>query len=420
MKNLSNFIYEAKKADAAGEAELKEVVGKTPRQNVRKSKNSDLEWAVDEPTNNDAVAPLDKTRLNRNMKRLLSKFKAEEDFFILGRAGWGKTSIIKNLAKRYGRYVVTVYLDKAQKEDLGGIPVAVKGKSGIAYQEMALPEWAALMQANPDKKFLLFFDEMNQADPDIMNALMPIVLEHSVGKVKFDNFFVGAAGNFADENDAVNELSGPLKSRFKPLIVWETGGDNWNQVFDYLHNKWDDKVGADIINTLDKYRELFDNPRELEDKVVKWMYKLKGDEDLDIWDVDDYADRLERTCKEELSRTEETDLKKLAEEMYNYMNNLNTVSSGRSKRSKDINMVPENIRAHIKHGMEYGFIKDNDGTKYGVSQENIRSIDFDEDDCNAEMLDRIINKFEADGVKWKFKKDSEWKKAGYKDPNGDE
>src|SRR5574344_1793543 len=111
MKNLSNFIYEAKKADAAGEAELKEVVGKTPRQNVRKSKNSDLEWAVDEPTDNDAVAPLDKTRLNRNMKRLLSKFKAEEDFFILGRAGWGKTSIIKNLAKRYGRYIITVYLD---------------------------------------------------------------------------------------------------------------------------------------------------------------------------------------------------------------------------------------------------------------------------------------------------------------------
>ena len=74
---------------------------------------------------------------------------------------------------------------------------------------------------------------MNQAQPDVMNALMPIVLEHEIagrkygptdknGKVTESNFFVGAAGNFEDENDAVNELSGPLKSRFKPIIVWKT------------------------------------------------------------------------------------------------------------------------------------------------------------------------------------------------------
>ena len=32
------------------------------------------------------------------------------------------------------------------------------------------------------------------------------------------------------------------------------------------------------------------------------------------------------------------------------------------------------------------------------------------------MLDRIITKFEADGIKFKFENNSQWKKLGYKDP----
>ena len=36
------------------------------------------------------------------------------------------------------------------------------------------------MKNHPDKQFLLFFDEMNQAADDVMNALMPIVLRNVV------------------------------------------------------------------------------------------------------------------------------------------------------------------------------------------------------------------------------------------------
>ena len=124
MKALTNFIFEK-------ENELNKFNGKDAEKNA-----SDGLFGVNEPKDNEAVTPLDKSKLNKNMKRLLMKFKTQEDFFIIGRAGWGKTSIIKDLAKRFGREVVTVYLDKAQKEDLGGIPVPTKGKTG-AVQEMA-------------------------------------------------------------------------------------------------------------------------------------------------------------------------------------------------------------------------------------------------------------------------------------------
>ena len=32
-------------------------------------------------------------------------------------------------------------------------------------------------------------------------------------------------------------MSVPLKSRFKPIIVWETGGDAWKDAFDAKQRK---------------------------------------------------------------------------------------------------------------------------------------------------------------------------------------
>ena len=414
MKTLINFIEEgAKKKTPTFDS----VKGKSAENNGTGGK-----WALNELTDNDAVPDeLDKSDLDKNTKRLLMRFKQAErsdsgkgaDFFIIGRAGWGKTSIIKDMAKRFKRNVITVYLDKAAKEDLGGIPVPMKGKTG-AVQEMAMPAWAKIMQDNSDKKFLLFFDEMNQADPDIMNALMPIVLEHEVCGVKFDNFFVGAAGNFESENGAVNELSGPLLSRFKPLIVWETGGEAWNKAFKHLHKKWDDKLSPELIDKIQENKELFDNPREVEHKLLDYIYSLVGDDDLDVFDVDDYLDRLEGIAKDDLSRSEEAEMKKLAEYIYNFLNKKdNTEKGGRSGKGRD--MVPESVREAIKYGMKFGYIKDGN-TKYGISEENISSV-VDENDCNAEMLERIINKFKEDGLDFKFKKNSEWQEKGYADPS---
>lgn len=401
--------------------QLKKVQGKEAEKN-----GSHGVYAIDEPKDDDAVEPLDKDKLNKNMKRLLMKFKAQEDFFILGKAGWGKTSIIKDMAKRFKRSVITVYLDKAAKEDLGGIPVPVKDKDDDAVQKMAMPEWATIMKKNPDKQFLLFFDEMNQAAPDIQNALMPIVLEHEICGRKFDNFFVGAAGNFESENMAVSELSGPLKSRFKPIIVWETeSSESWKSAFDYLHKQWDEKLSKELIDKFEDNAEIFENPREVDKKLLKFIYQLKQDGDYDYFDSEDYLDRLEGLAKEDLTRTQENNMKKLADDIFSFMNatenkdGQNEEKSGRSSNSskKDMNMIPENIKTAIKNGMKFGYISQ-DGVKYGISEENIKVI-VDEEDCNAEMLERIINKFKADGIEFKFKKNDEWKKKGYADPEED-
>lgn len=423
MRKLYNYVFDEPSKKTVNEAEVnpERIVGKDAKKNGTGGK-----FAIDEPTDNDVVEPLSKDQLNKNMKRLLMKFKADEPFFIMGEAGWGKTSIIKSMAKRFGRTVITVYLDKCEATDLGGIPVPREDKRGNAYVDSAMPAWAQYMLEHDDQQFLLFFDEMNQADGAVMNALMPIVLETEVCGVKFDNFIVGAAGNFDHENDAVNELSGPLKSRFKPIIVWETGGDaEWKQAFDFMHKEWDGKLGEDgpeYINLLYENRDLFQNPREVEHKILKWCSKMINTDDKDLFDVEDYLDRLEGLTKEDLNRTQEDKLKKLAEATYNLVNGLSI--SPERKRSKGKEMMDETLKNTIKKAMRNGFMTNgpdsSDKRKYGISKENAPLVFCDpemtENACNREMFDRYINKLEADGLKFKYETDDEWKDAGLVDP----
>lgn len=423
MRNLYNYVFDEHRKKTINEANVntERIVGKDVKKNGTGGK-----FAIDEPTDNDAIEPLSKDQLNKNMKRLLMKFKADEPFFIMGEAGWGKTSIIKSMAKRFGRTVITVYLDKCEATDLGGIPVPREDKRGNAYVDSAMPAWAQYMLEHDDQEFLLFFDEMNQADGAVMNALMPIVLETEVCGVKFDNFIVGAAGNFDHENDAVNELSGPLKSRFKPIIVWETGGDaEWKQAFDFMHKEWDGKLGEDgpaYIDLLQENRDLFQNPREVEHKILKWCSKMIDTDDKDLFDIEDYLDRLDGLTKEDLNRTQQDKLKKLAEATYNLVNGLPL--SPERKRSKGKEMMDETLKNNIKKAMRNGFMTNgpdsSDKRKYGISRENAPLVFCDpemtETACNREMFDRYINKLEADGIKFKYETDAEWKKAGLVDP----
>ena len=378
-------------------------------------------YGIDEPTDDSAVVEIPKEQLNKNMKNLLMKFRTGEDFFIVGKAGWGKTSIIEELADKFGLKVETVYLDKAVASDLGGIPVPGKTRKGHGKQEMLMPDWAAEMDENKDIDYLLFFDEMNQAAPDVMDALMPIVLKHEVCRVHFDNFMVGAAGNFQYENEnGVNELSLPLRSRFKPIIVWQP---DWPAAFAHLHKKWDKILGKDFVNKFEENAELFENPREVEYKIFKFVYKLKKGGMYSEFDAEDYLERLKDLVREDLQRNEKAAVKKLAEYIYDYINDklaAKAEKSSRSTRNKGMDMVSDVTKNAIRKAMRQGYLEQREGkdqhtVRYGISRENIAAA-IDNEECNAEMLERIITKLEADGVKFKFEKDSQWKKLGYKDP----
>ena len=76
--------------------------------------------------------------------------------------------------------------------------------------------------------------------------------------------------------------------------------------------------------------------------------------------------------------------------------------------------------------MKQGYIVDNEDpqkTKYGVSRENAPILfcdeEYTEEPMPNEILQRLINKFEADGITFKYEKNADWKRAGLKDPTED-
>ncbi len=433
MKNLyefmSTYIDEGRRPGSKNKSQekidkLEDYSNVKIGKDVEKS-NTQGKFAIDEPTDDEILAPLDKSKMTNNTKALLAKFMAEEEFFILGKAGWGKTSIIKKMAKRFGRTIITVYLDKAVATDLDGIPVPVQLPGGGVEQETALPKWAAYMLKNPKKKFLLFFDEMNQAQPDVQQALMPIVLDHKICNIQFDNFFVGAAGNFESENIAINELQGPLKSRFKPIITWETNTpETWKASFEYMRKEWAGKETESLIDLLEENQDMFDNPREVEHKIIKNAVKTKEngtDEDKALLEPEIFVKRLEDLCKSDLKASQRDQIPVIADAIMSFILDKGTSKKSRSRANEQ--MIPPSIVDFITSGIKNGyFVQEDEKTgemrKYGCSRENIFNIE-DLQDINREQLERLINKLETDGVKFKHEKDSEWKKLGWEDPNAE-
>ena len=445
MKKLEKFVndinssivseQEKEKETKTVETPVKVSEGKEPNPEDIEGEDADDNgtggvYGISEPVDDEAIKNIDLNSPDNteSMEDLIDKFDNEEDFFISGRAGWGKTSVIESLAAKYKRTVVTVYLDKAEATDLGGIPYIGKNKQGNGVQRNALPQWADYMKQRKDEKFLLFFDEMNQATTEVMNALMPIVLKHEICGFPFKNFFVGAAGNLEEENPGgVNELAKPLKSRFKPIITWEAGTLRaWKNAFKFLHTKWDEKVGKNVVDKLEEDAECFDNPREIDKRVLDYVYKVKqNNEAKQRSKVTKIHRRLRGLAAEDLERHQEAELQKLAEFLYNNIvaGDGAAEKTGRASR-KDIEMTPKNLRDSIKNAMQFGFMPQKENgkqVKYGISRENIGVIlELCEDDSlNPEIFNRLLNKFEADGIKYKFETNEGWKKAGYKDPYED-
>lgn len=427
MKDLFSFILEDEKVEVAmngrkkevSKKELENAEGKKARANLSKGR-----WGIDEPTDNEAAEPLPpKEEMSRNMKMIASKMAGKEPFFVQGKAGWGKTQIIKKIAKQFGRSIITVYLDKAMATDLGGIPSNKENEYGDFYTQYALPPWAAVMAENPDQKFLLFFDEMNQATPDVLNALMPIVLENEICGLKFKNFIVGAAGNFSEENEGgLSDLSVPLAQRFKPLIIWDAGTDEeWNEVFKYLHKKWDDVLSKEFIDLIQENAKLFESPRIVEHKIFKYIDEVKKDEagkGFAFVDASLFYERLMDCVDKEFKNNRSTEkiIQEIAEKCEEELQGTDKNAGRQGSTRMNMSMMDPELKEQIDGWLKAGYVllntgKNGDQEQWGVSLENVADfIDFEENGINKEIFDNYIENLKKKGIKVKYKKNSEFPK----------
>lgn len=430
MKTLEEFVLNkktilteaSKKEDDLTTKEVEKNVGKDAEKN-----GSNGTFDVDCYKDDDTMDDVNWDLISNNELLLIDKFDSNEPFMILGEAGWGKTSLIKKYAKKHKRHVITVYLDKCDVADLAGKSVPVEDKKTGGKELVLLPVWAQYMLEHKNEQFLLFFDEMNQAEPAVMNALMPIILETVIAGRKFNNFMVGCAGNYEFENEnGVNELSVPLRQRLEPIINFSK---DWVSAFRHLREVYQDKLPKEFMDKIEGLASvLFESPRVIDHKILKWVAeKVEG--------VKAGREAAKRTSTPEMlvARFKQLAIKDMNEKQKQQLEELAQYTSdlihGRledttSRKKRGGENIPEDIKTGLQSAIKDGFMDVNDEDsgrfkRYGVSKESAPSI-FAET-LNKEMYERLVKSYLVDFKEWKYQTDAEWKKAhpNWLDPMAD-
>lgn len=157
------------------------------------------------------------TQINQTqLGELLKDAGYEENLFIYGKSGTGKSTRVRQYAKENDLKIAVFSLATEMAEMMGGVPYAVG-----EYFKRLLDERLAEVIKDEGKGWVIFFDEMNQAIPEVLNACYSICdadpeqrnwAGHSLRYAQ-----IIGAGNLSDGTDGtvyLNELPTPLHNRF--------------------------------------------------------------------------------------------------------------------------------------------------------------------------------------------------------------
>ncbi len=152
---------------------------------------------------------------------------AAANILLVGQAGTGKSAIVNQWAKERNINLVAKNASSFDKTDMGGAVAAKvddQGKTLNQVTRLSNSEFDSLGTAGS----VLFLDELNRADSEIMGSLLTLILDHKVpdtsaeGGMKFypGFLFTIAAINPADEAyEGTNELDTAMRNRFRRIDV---------------------------------------------------------------------------------------------------------------------------------------------------------------------------------------------------------
>ena len=170
-------------------------------------------------------------------------------------------------------------------------------------QEFSAPGWVLRIMDKYRKtgeKTVIFFDEINQAQPAVLNTLFGLIQnkkfadreEYSIE----DAVIFAGAGNFYRENPAISRLPDPLISRFDYIIYYDA---DWEGSVNYLKESYLSvadqcprlaELLSDSSITAETWMQAFPTPRNAE-KFIKLLMRLELDKTAgrpvpDIQDLD--------------------------------------------------------------------------------------------------------------------------------------
>lgn len=205
-------------------------------------------------------------------KDFMELLEDEENIFVYGNKGIGKSSIVREYAEKVKKQLAIFPLATMIPEFIGGVPYAqVSSDKKTQYFTLLLNEQLQPILETKGKNWILFFDEMNQAPTEVMNCLYSIChidpkqrewCGHSLELAQ-----IVGAGNLNDGTDGtvyLNELPGPLHDRFFVYQLVSSDKDT----MDYLKKKW--KNIPQVAKYIKAMQDSKINPRNI-DKCLELL-----------------------------------------------------------------------------------------------------------------------------------------------------
>lgn len=195
---------------------------------------------------------------------------------IIGESGIGKTSLVKQIAKNNGDYLVTIDANLLKEGEIGGLPIVEDG-STVYATHVKLLEIEKVIKEDKNKNVILFIDELNRCDHAVAQELMNLILNREINGYVLDNKVkVIAAMNpsnknedFSDSRYDVVEMDPAQEDRFvwirldsdiKEWINWGMSKDgNINEhIIEFL------STFPEYLHTLDSEETIKATPRSWE------------------------------------------------------------------------------------------------------------------------------------------------------------
>ncbi len=182
------------------------------------------------------------------VQQLKTYMEASKNILIAGEAGTGKTEMLRTAANELGlsmKYYSSSTLDPFA--DLVGIPVPDTINKLVEYYR----------PKEIDAAQVIFFDELNRADPKTINAVMEIIQFRSINGEPLRNLkCVVAAINPVDQGYNTEELDIAVRDRFDFFLTSEVVAD-----YAFFKAKYGPAVARTVIDLFKDYQSSYKEDR---------------------------------------------------------------------------------------------------------------------------------------------------------------
>lgn len=210
-------------------------------------------------------------------KKLLKDGGNRMNIFAYGKSGIGKSAIVEEYGEENGLKTIVFSLATEMPEAMGGIPHATQSEKVVEYFTRLLDERLEPLFATEGKGYILFFDEMNQALPEVLNACYSICHPDPMKRnwcghsLKYAQ--IVGAGNLSTGEDGtvyLNDIPTPLHNRFH---IFELKS-NKKDTKDYLKAKY--KNIPQVAKYIDVLLDEDIPPRDIDGILQVLEYNMDG------------------------------------------------------------------------------------------------------------------------------------------------